>query len=105
MYDFYIDNDIINKSTYIYNIVPDVIGNCMRTVKPYTLTYMGCLDPVKGIVELLKIWLIVEKSVLRRNFISSVETCMIEKGKRVVGTILSILESGRLFQNIYWTKW
>ena len=61
MYDFYIDNDIINKSTYIYNIVPDVIGNCMRTVKPYTLTYMGCLDPVKGIVELLKIWLIVEK--------------------------------------------
>lgn len=61
MYDFYIDDDVIKKSTFIFNMVPDVLGDCHRTAKPFTLTYMGCLEPVKGIVTLLKIWKIIEK--------------------------------------------
>lgn len=61
MYDFYFDNDVIKKSTYIYNIVPDAVGECNRTPLPYSLTYMGCLNQVKGITTLMKIWSIIEK--------------------------------------------
>ena len=61
MYDFYYDNDIIKKSTYIYNPVPDV-SYCIRTdYGKNTLVYMGNIVKDKGIISLLKIWNIIEK--------------------------------------------
>ena len=61
MYDFYIDNDIIKKSIYIYNIVPDCVGECDRTPEPCSLTFVGQISEAKGILDLMKIWSIVEK--------------------------------------------
>lgn len=61
MYDFYYDHDVINKSTYIFNPVADNQVVTERTYQPYTAVYMGAIEEVKGIVELLKIWQIVLK--------------------------------------------
>lgn len=63
MYDFYIDCDLIKKSVYIFNMVPDILGECSRKVQPNTLVYMGNLIKDKGIIELFKIWKKVEKKV------------------------------------------
>lgn len=62
MYDFYYDNDIIKKSTFIYNPVPDHIMSGDRIYNSHTAVYMGSLIRQKGIIELLKIWEIVEKN-------------------------------------------
>ena len=60
MYDFYYDHDIILKSTFIYNPVPDRNVISERIYEPYTLVYMGSLIRQKGILDLLKIWHIIE---------------------------------------------
>lgn len=60
MYDFYIDDDIIKKSLSIFNPVYDSLGECERKPKERTLTFMGSLTLSKGIVELMRIWEIVE---------------------------------------------
>lgn len=63
MFDFYIDCDIIKKSLYIFNMVPDTLGECKRNVQPNTLVFIGNLIKEKGIIELFKIWRRVEKKV------------------------------------------
>lgn len=64
MYDFYIDNDVLAKSTYIYNIVPDPFNgkkiNRNMPAKPI-LTFMGSLTKEKGFITLLKIWKKISK--------------------------------------------
>lgn len=64
MYDFYFDDDIIKKSTYIYNIVPDPFGSkpTIRHIPSHpVLTFMGSLTIEKGIITLLKLWKKVSK--------------------------------------------
>ena len=61
MYDFYYDNDVIGKSTYIYNPVPKKEMLNREDYVPYSLTYMGAIIEDKGIMDLLKVWKIVEK--------------------------------------------
>lgn len=56
VYDFYYDDDVINKSTYIFNPVADNQVVTERTYQPYTAVYMGAIEEDKGIVELLKVW-------------------------------------------------
>ncbi|MCH5246646.1 MAG: glycosyltransferase family 4 protein [Muribaculaceae bacterium] len=63
--DYYIDNDIIKKSTYIHNMVLNINDTNIylrkTDKKSKIVTYMGCLIPQKGIIKLLKIWKLVEK--------------------------------------------
>lgn len=62
MYDFYYDNDVIKKSTFIHNPVPDSDKRIFeRKYEPYTLVYMGSIVKDKGILQLLKIWSYIEK--------------------------------------------
>lgn len=61
MYDFYYDNDIIHKATFIYNAIPNRSEPMRVDYKPYTAVYMGSIIRQKGIIELMKIWTIVEK--------------------------------------------
>lgn len=63
MFDFYIDDDVICKSIWIFNIVQDTLGECHRYIEPDTLTFMGSIALPKGIMQLLKIWEIVERAV------------------------------------------
>lgn len=63
MYDFYIDDDVITKSISIFNIVHDTLGDCQRQPHPNTLTFIGSLSLSKGILQLFKIWEIVEKKI------------------------------------------
>lgn len=60
MYDFYIDHNIIKKSTFIFNIVPDTLKNCNRNPIPYTATFIGQISESKGIIDLFKVWSLVE---------------------------------------------
>lgn len=55
-YDRYIDHDIIKKSTYIYNMLNDTIGDIIPDAKSKTVVYMGALIPSKGFHLLAKIW-------------------------------------------------
>lgn len=63
-YDSYIDDDIIKKSTYIYNMV-----NVKKETKvrgenySKTVTYMGSLVPAKAFHMLAEIWPQVEQQV------------------------------------------
>lgn len=61
MYDFYYDDDVIEKSTFIYNAVPDRPCDAERKYKPFTAVYMGSIIRQKGIIELMKLWKIVEE--------------------------------------------
>lgn len=63
MYDFYIDDNVINKSTSIFNIVHDTLGDCIRDPETNTLTFIGSFTLQKGILQLFKIWEIIEKEV------------------------------------------
>ncbi len=62
-YDSYIDDDIINKMTYIYNMIPinDVVRDQGRLKN--TVTYMGSLVPAKGFHVLAEVWKDVLKKV------------------------------------------
>lgn len=59
MYDFYFDNDVVAKSSYIFNPVVDRTIKQQRKYEPFSAVYMGCLIEEKGILDLLKIWKIV----------------------------------------------
>ena len=63
MYDFYLDDNIITKSTSIFNIVYDTLGECIRSPQKNVVTFMGALTKTKGIVELFKIWEIIEREI------------------------------------------
>lgn len=62
LYDRYIDHDIINKSVYIYNIVPDPISVVQRKLKKYVV-YVGGLYYTKGFHILATIWKDILKKV------------------------------------------
>lgn len=55
-YDRYIDDNVINKSTYIYNMFTDNTPNVVRENDSKTVVYMGALVEGKGFAELCKIW-------------------------------------------------
>lgn len=55
-YDSYIDDDIITKSTYIYNMIPVVKEPYIRTTGVPIVTYVGSLVPAKGFHKLAEIW-------------------------------------------------
>lgn len=61
MYDRYIDDDIINKSCYIFNMVPDAVGEKCRNISDHVV-FVGSISESKGIIELLKIWQQVERT-------------------------------------------
>lgn len=62
-YDAYIDDDIIKKSTYIFNMLPT--GKCAkkREVDYPVVTYVGSLVPAKGFHKLAEIWPEIIKQV------------------------------------------
>ncbi len=60
-YDFYFDNDVIKKSTYIFNPVPDVHKEIRKNYDANTLVYMGNITKDKGILSLLEIWKLIER--------------------------------------------
>ena len=62
-YDSYIDDDIIKKSTYIYNMVPTLIPACERAYQKPIVTYVGSLVPQKGFHKLAEIWPDIVKEV------------------------------------------
>lgn len=62
-YDSYIDDDIITKSVYIYNMIPTKIPAQERNHNGRTVTYVGSLVPAKGFHELAQIWPSVVKEV------------------------------------------
>lgn len=55
-YDSYIDDDIIQKSTYIYNMIPTEVPACKRILDKPIVTYVGSLVPAKGFHKLAQIW-------------------------------------------------
>lgn len=55
-YDTYIDDDIITKSTYIYNMINTSRTAKERCVVQPSVTYIGSLVPAKGFHLLAKIW-------------------------------------------------
>ena len=55
-YDSYIDDDIIKKSTYIYNMIPTEVIACERILEKPIVTYVGSLVPAKGFHKLAQIW-------------------------------------------------
>lgn len=55
-YDRYIDHRIIHKSTYIYNMYPDVTDKIRTTNDKKTVTYIGSLVPSKGFHLLANAW-------------------------------------------------
>ena len=63
-YDYYLDDDIIEKSACIYNMM-DFGGEhkCRSHNYKKTVTYMGSLVPAKGFHELAKVWPRIVKKV------------------------------------------
>lgn len=55
LYDRYIDTDLITKSTYIYNIVPDCCRIIKREMRPWVI-FLGAIIPVKGFHVLASMW-------------------------------------------------
>lgn len=55
-YDTYIDDDVIAKSAYIYNMVNTKREALSRCVSKPTVTYVGSLVPAKGFHLLAKVW-------------------------------------------------
>lgn len=55
-YDTYIDDDIIEKSEYVYNMLntKDSVGR--KDIYTHEVTYVGSLVPAKGFHVLAKIW-------------------------------------------------
>lgn len=61
LYDYYADDAINRKSTCIFNIITDPLGECIRHNDSKTVVYMGALIPVKGFHLLAHMW----KSILQ----------------------------------------
>lgn len=55
-YDRYIDDDVVSKSTYIYNMFLDNTPSVDRENDGKTVVYMGALVEGKGFAELCSIW-------------------------------------------------
>lgn len=62
-YDSYIDSEIMNKSCYIYNMIPEVKHEMTTPFeKNNIVTYVGSIIPAKGFHMLASIW----KGVLKK---------------------------------------
>lgn len=62
-YDAYIDDDVIKKSTYIYNMLPTRKRAEKRKLDSLVVTYVGSLVPAKGFHKLAEIWPEIIKKV------------------------------------------
>lgn len=62
-YDRYIDHDVINKSTYIFNMFPSKSFEARPLPNEYSVTYTGSLVDGKGFHVLAKAWKMVLKKV------------------------------------------
>lgn len=63
-YDSYIDARLINKSSYIYNMIPEVDHDMIPIKeKDNIVTYVGALIPAKGFHKVAKVWKKVLKEV------------------------------------------
>lgn len=62
-YDSYIDDDVIFKSTYIYNMISTNNHIKNRNINKPIVTYVGSLVPAKGFHLLAKIWPKIIKKV------------------------------------------
>lgn len=62
-YDSYIDSNLIQKSTYIYNMLNTKKKNVTRNISSKSVTYVGSLVPAKGFHKLAKIWNSIHKKV------------------------------------------
>lgn len=63
-YDSYIDSEIINKSCYIYNMIPKVKHEPVEpSKKGNVVTYVGSIIPAKGFHMLASIWRDVLKEI------------------------------------------
>ena len=62
-YDSYIDDDIIKRSAYIYNMIPTSLAPQKRELNNPRVTYVGSLVPAKGFHKLAEIWPEVLKRV------------------------------------------
>lgn len=56
LYDCYADDRIIQKSTYIFNMISDPVGDIVRHNDSKTVVYMGALIPAKGFLILARMW-------------------------------------------------
>ena len=55
-YDYYIDDKMINKATFIYNIVPPIKNPSRNLTDEKLVMYVGMLGPAKGFHILAKGW-------------------------------------------------
>lgn len=62
-YDAYIDDDVIRKATFIYNMIPTQGEVRTRNLDKPIVTYVGSLVPAKGFHRLAQIWPEVLKKV------------------------------------------
>lgn len=62
-YDSYIDDDVIKKSTYIFNMIPMESVAVKRERNKKIVTYVGSLVPAKGFHKLAQIWPEIIKKV------------------------------------------
>lgn len=62
-YDYYIDDKMINKSTYIYNIVPPIKNPVRNLGNEKIVMYVGMLGPAKGFHIIAKEWSRIVKAV------------------------------------------
>lgn len=63
-YDSYIDDDIIAKATFIYNMIPtNKLMPDDRDISKPVVTYIGSLVPQKGFHKLAQIWPYIIKEV------------------------------------------
>ena len=77
-YDLYLDEDVINKTTYIYNMVCKTDEDVRRKEYDNNVTYIGSIIPAKSLHVLAKVW----KGVL----------------KEVPTAKLNIIGSGKLYE-------
>ena len=62
-YDRYIDDDIIEKSTYIFNMIKDNVSDFNPDENSKIVCYMGGLIPSKGFLNLAKMWKSISKEI------------------------------------------
>jgi glycosyltransferase involved in cell wall biosynthesis len=74
-YDRYIDHKIIKKSTYIYNMYPEINDSGRKRMDTHIVTYIGSLVPQKGFHVLANAW----KSILEK--VPDAELYVIGSGK------------------------
>lgn len=83
LYDRYIDHDIIKKSTFIYNIVPDPEPLFLERKLNKSVVYMGALIYVKGFHILASMWKDILKKVPDAELFVMGSGCLYSRGEKV----------------------